>query len=100
MGNALLVAWRGTSPERGWRPVGRLEHDAGTYRFVYTRGARMHPDFHPFPQMEDFEEIYESEELFPVFANRLLSESRPEYDSYLLWGGLIQTTHRIRFQFS
>jgi hypothetical protein len=44
-------------------------------------------DFRPFPQMEDLEEVYESEELFPIFANRLLSKSRPEYEAYLKWGG-------------
>jgi hypothetical protein len=37
--------------------------------------------------MENLEEVYESEELFPVFANRLLSKSRPEYDAYLRWSG-------------
>jgi hypothetical protein len=84
MPNALLVAWR--SPERGWQPVGRLEHDGGVYRFVYTRGARL-ADFRPFSQMENLEEVYESDDLFPVFANRLLSKSRPEYDAYLRWGG-------------
>jgi hypothetical protein len=87
MANALLVAWRSGTPERGWQPVGRLEHEGGVYRFVYTHGARKLPDFQPFPQMENLEEVYESEELFPVFENRLLSKSRPEYEAYLKWGG-------------
>ena len=30
---------------------------------------------------------YESEELFPIFKNRLLPKSRPEYSSYLNWLG-------------
>jgi len=87
MANALLVAWRSGAPERGWQPVGRLEYDGGVYRFFYTQGAKMLADFQPFPQMENLEEVYESEELFPVFANRLLSKSRPEYEAYLKWGG-------------
>src|SRR5580692_3497341 len=87
MANALLVAWRSGTPERGWEPVGRLDHDGGVYRFVYTHGARLLADFHPFSQMENLEEIYKSEELFPVFANRLLSKIRPEYEAYLKWGG-------------
>jgi len=37
--------------------------------------------------MESFNEVYESEELFPLFANRLLSQSRPEYEAYLRWSG-------------
>jgi hypothetical protein len=57
------------------------------YRFVYTLGARTLADFRPFPKMENLEEIYESVELFPMFANRLLPASRPEYNAYLQWGG-------------
>jgi hypothetical protein len=66
--------------------VGRLEHDNQLYRFWYTAGARK-PGFRPFPGMESLEEVYESEELFPLFANRLLSQSRPEYEAYLRWSG-------------
>lgn len=70
----------------GWRPVGRLVHEGGLYRFWYTRGAQK-PGFRPFSQMERLDQVYESVELFPLFANRLLSESRPEYESYLRWSG-------------
>lgn len=85
--NSLFVAWRPSEPSLdGWRPVGRLEHDGDVYRFCYTRGARR-PEFRPFSQMEDFDRVYESETLFPLFANRLLSESRPEYDAFLRWSG-------------
>ena len=68
MANALLVAFRsGNLLKRGWQPVGRLEHDndAGVYRFFYTQGAKELEDFHPFPQMENLEQVYESSELFP-----------------------------------
>ncbi len=44
-------------------------------------------EFHPFPGMPDMETVYESEDLFPLFANRLLAERRPEYEAYLKWGG-------------
>jgi hypothetical protein len=37
--------------------------------------------------MDDLEQVYESEDLFPLFANRLLSPSRPEYEAFLKWGG-------------
>jgi hypothetical protein len=87
MANALLVAWRSASPERRWQPVGRLEYEGGVYRFVYTQSAKMLADFQPFAQMENLEEVYESSELFPVFANRLLSKNRPEYEAYLQWSG-------------
>ena len=91
--NSLFVAWRPATPETaGWRPVGRLEHDGQLYRFSYTHGARK-PGFRPFPQMGQLDQIYESVDLFPLFANRLLSESRPEYEDYLRWSGL-DTEHR------
>jgi hypothetical protein len=83
--SSLFVAWRPIEGA-GWRPVGQLEHDGGLYRFWYTRGAAR-PGFHAFPQMERLDQVYESEELFPIFANRLLSESRPEYEAYLRWSG-------------
>ena len=84
---ALFVAWRGTDPEHGWGPVGRLDFDAGVYRFYYTRGAQTVVGFRPFPGMEDLDRVYESDSLFPLFANRLLSPSRPEYEAFLRWGG-------------
>jgi len=37
--------------------------------------------------MTNLGQVYESEELFPLFANRLLSRSRPEYEMFLRWGG-------------
>ena len=84
---SLFVAWRPPMPDRtGWRPVGRLEHDGGLYRFSYTRGA-LKPGFRPFAQMDRLEHVYESVDLFPLFANRLLPKSRPEYEAYLRWSG-------------
>jgi hypothetical protein len=37
--------------------------------------------------MEKLDQVYESDELFPLFANRLLPDSRPEYEAFLRWGG-------------
>ena len=71
----------------GWSPIGRLEFDSGTYRFVYTQGARTAKGFTPFSGMENLEEIYESPKLFPIFDNRLLPASRPEYQAFLKWSG-------------
>jgi hypothetical protein len=86
--NALFVACSPGKPEHsGWRPVGRLMHDGQLYRFCYTGGARK-PGFRLFRGMENLDQVYESEDLFPLFANRLLSESRPEYEAYLRWTGL------------
>lgn len=88
MSQVLFVAWHsGEGPLAQWAPVGRLEHTPSGYRFVYTKGARKLKDFRPFPGMSDLEAVYESEELFPLFANRLLAPSRPEYEAFLRWGG-------------
>jgi hypothetical protein len=88
MMNALLVASRTQSDDKGgWQPVGRLEHIDNYYQFVYTKGARMLPGFRPFHGMENLETLYVSEELFPIFANRILPQSRPEYVAYLRWSG-------------
>lgn len=88
MSNSLYVAWRsGDSTHGRWGPVGRLDHDGGGYRFVYTHGANSLEGFSPFAGMPDLETVYESQELFPLFANRLLARSRPEYDAFLVWGG-------------
>ena len=88
MTNSLFVAWRSGDANLGsWGPVGRLEHDGELFRFCYTQGARSLPGYRPFSEMPDLEQVYESETLFPLFANRLLSPSRPEYEAFMMWGG-------------
>lgn len=88
MSQELFIAWRAGGAAQGrWGPVGRLSRVADGYRFVYTRGARALEGFRPFPDMPRLDAVYESEDLFPLFANRLLARSRPEYEAYLTWGG-------------
>jgi hypothetical protein len=88
MTSVLYIASRQGGPNSGfWGPVGRLEHQDGIYRFVYTRGAQSLQGFEPFPGMPALDRVYESDSLFPLFANRLPSPSRPEYEAYLAWGG-------------
>ena len=88
MSQELFIAWRAGGAAQGrWGPVGRLRRVAHGYRFVYTRGARALEGFCPFPDMPRLDAVYESEDLFPLFANRLLARSRPEYEAYLTWSG-------------
>lgn len=89
---ALFVAWQDTKSRR-WAPVGRLTHEDGVYRFVYTRGAEAMPDFRPFGVMKDLHSAYKSEQLFPIFANRILAKNRPEYGDYLKWLGLSEARY-------
>jgi hypothetical protein len=79
----LILAWRNTLT-RVWTPVGMLKYENDKYIFNYTKGAEVE-NFTPFGQMSDIKKIYESETLFPIFLNRLLSKNRPEYKDYLNW---------------
>lgn len=90
---ALFVAWRSGDTQNGkWGPVGRLNYDGQIYQFCYTRGAPTLQGFQPFSEMQDLEQVYESDELFPLFSNRLLARTRPEYEAFLTWGGFDPNT--------
>lgn len=85
--NVIFVAWQDPG-SRLWAPVGRLSKDDHKYKFVYTRGAKEAPNFQPFGRMQDLYSAYTSDELFPLFANRVLPKSRPEHSDYMRWLGL------------
>jgi len=82
--NDLILAWQGEE-DRRWKPVGILSYTHDIYTFKYSKGAQKDKNFIPFGRMNDLKNTYGSRELFPLFANRLLSKSRPEYDDYLAW---------------
>ncbi len=65
--------------------MGRLSIEDDKYHFVYTKGAEQSDRFRVFGRMTDLNTAYASSELFPLFANRLLNKSRPEYGKYLQW---------------
>ena len=83
MSNKLVLSWRNPDT-RTWLPVGILEFKNEQYIFHYTNGAKA-DNFVPFGQMQDKTEKYISDSLFPIFKNRLLSKSRPEYSDFLNW---------------
>jgi len=81
--NKLILAWK--NPEsRQWIPIGCLEYKEKLYYFNYTNGAKTN-NFQPFGQMDELKNTYSSESLFPLFKNRLLAKSRPEYEDYIKW---------------
>ena len=84
----LYVAWQ--NPDRSWLPVGKLTFDGEEYQFSYTKGAGKSANFIPFRLMSNFNTVYKSTDLFPLFANRLMSESRPEYRDFVDWLALRQ----------
>lgn len=89
---ALFVAYQDVA-SRLWAPVGRLTRQDGRYHFAYTQGAKSFPNFVPFGRMTDLDAEYVSDKLFPLFANRVLPKSRPEYADYMRWLGLTQASH-------
>lgn len=77
-------------PVNAWFPVGRLdaEPEARQYRFRYTHGAvKAQEDvgFAPLLAFPDFKRDYESDELFPLFKNRVISPKRADFQEYIQW---------------
>ncbi|ELY6402219.1 HIRAN domain-containing protein [Cronobacter sakazakii] len=85
--NSVYVAWQAPDT-RDWHVVGNLQERNSGYVFKYTKGALKSPKFTKFSGMTDVRETYVSEDLFPLFKNRLLSPRRPEYPSFIKWLGL------------
>jgi len=91
----LFLAWQDTrgkggarAPSRAWFPIGRLDAEPGAhlYRFAYTRGvlkAKEQAGFQPLDAFPKLEQVYQSEDLFPLFKNRLISPKREDYREYL-----------------
>jgi hypothetical protein len=93
---SLYLAWQapsGSHRNRAWFPVGRLDasspaDDQQRYRFRYTEGARSaerEVGFRPLISFPDFQQDYTSENLFPLFQNRVLSPKRPDFPEYIEW---------------
>lgn len=78
----LAVAWQ-HPVTRAMAPVGMLAAADGRFTFAYLRRARDVDGFQPFLGFRDWDGCYESERLFPLFAQRVMSPSRPDYSRYL-----------------
>lgn len=73
---------------REWIPVAVLEETQVGYELRYTMGASRCVGFSGFGRMSELDRVYLSPEIFPFFANRLISRARPEFESYMRWVGL------------
>ena len=95
--DTLYVVWQDPVSSR-YFPVGRLRERGSAsdkvYEFVYTKGADVAKGngFEPFLSFPDLDNEYRSANLFPFFANRLLSLSRDDYPEYINQLGLSPTT--------
>ena len=95
---ALFVAWQNPDTRR-FTPVARLAQVTGDecqdcFEFAYIHAARQATEqgFLPFLAFPELETLYRAHELFPMFANRILSTSRPDYPEYLERLGLPPAT--------
>lgn len=91
---SLFLAWQAPTDatrSRAWFPVGRLDVESSRsphYRFRYTGGAltaRREVGFQPLLSFPDFQKAYESDELFPLFQNRVISPKRTDFQEYIQW---------------
>lgn len=84
----LAVTWQHPR-SRVISPIGLLTHDvSGSYRFRYIHNARNVQGFRPLVGFPSLDRAYESEQLFPLFAQRVMSPRRPDYLGYLKTLGL------------
>lgn len=78
----LLVLWQ-HPVTRGFKVIGRLGFDGHTYTFCYTYGAAQTDGFRALPGLRDISRPYQSDQLFPVFAQRSMDPSRPDFTRYV-----------------
>jgi len=78
----LVVTWQ-HPVDRNIEPVGFLDYDGQHYMFGYIRHVLSVKDFRPLLGFRDLYRAYSSEELFPLFAQRVMDPRRPDYQRYV-----------------
>jgi len=78
----LVVTWQHPA-DRNIEPVGFLDYDGQCYWFGYIRHALSVKDFRPLLGFRDLHGAYSSEDLFPLFAQRVMDPRRPDYQRYV-----------------
>jgi hypothetical protein len=82
----LFLAWQDRGQSRAWFPVGRLDVSPDRYRFRYIQGAesaRKKAGFEPVIDFPDLRKNYESDKLFALFQNRILTPGRKDFHEYM-----------------
>ncbi|MBL0351059.1 MAG: hypothetical protein IPP68_11920 [Elusimicrobia bacterium] len=84
----LFLAWQDSSRTRRWFPIGKLDvfPHPSQYKFSYTKGAQIAQSEVGFKALDDFpkfDQVYKSGELFPLFQNRIIAPTRPDFKEYL-----------------
>jgi hypothetical protein len=83
----LVVTWQHPT-DRLISPVGMLKFDGQAYSFYYIRSALEVEGFRPFLGFPDLQARYESERLFPLFAQRAMTPRRPDFTRWVTRLGL------------
>lgn len=78
----LVVTWEHPGT-RVISPVGFLTFDGVTYAFVYVPQALEAEGFRPLLGFPDLHRRYESDQLFPLFAQRVMDLHRADYARYV-----------------
>lgn len=78
----LVVCWQHPL-SRAIEPIGMLSSDEKTFRFQYLARASEVEGFRPLLGFPDLTTSYESTELFPFFAQRVMDPRRPDFARHL-----------------
>lgn len=81
VGRRLAVAWQHPGTRR-ITAVGLLTCSDSSYSFSYLRSAAAVEGFQPFLGFPDLDRRYEANALFPLFAQRVMRASRPDFSRY------------------
>lgn len=87
---SLFLAWQSVDDKRAWYPIGRLDVESSPspnkFQFRYVQGikrAQAEAKFQLPLSFPDRNACYRSEELFPLFRNRVIAASRADFKDYL-----------------
>jgi len=87
----LAVTWQHPFT-RQISAIGLLARNlSGTYSFEYVKNVLTIEDFLPLVGFPDLRKRYESETLFPLFAQRVMDPRRPDYTRFITSIGLSDT---------
>lgn len=78
----LVVLWQQPTT-RAMIPVGLLGFDGTTYRFEYLPAAVSADGFRPLLGFKDLATHYDSDELFPLFHERIMDPARDDFEHVL-----------------
>lgn len=73
----LAVTWQHPRTRR-YQAVGLLDQTSTGFRFAYLASAQAVLGPRPLLGFSDYSRVYEAENLFPLFATRLMDPARPE----------------------